>query len=272
MSRAAFALAEKFKLAIERKAVERKRRYEEAGMEVVWVQRGGMGCVVRDGDGEGADVGADEGGVDVDVDAMDVEEPNNKGQSQGQSQGQGQGRKPRVYLVSYNVYVLTDPMPVLARETPWLLTRLPGVNEHGHGSGSGSGCGWEGYPSYSGPIAPTNPDGSVNEMGVAAAAIASTNAGKELIRSSHSHSNSHSHSHSHSTSQTQTQTQTQMILKTILPAVDFAERERAALMKTLEADQGNVARRLNRRATIGPRGGRRPRRKRRRENDTPHDG
>ncbi|KAL5526497.1 PPS1 [Sanghuangporus sanghuang] len=116
-TRAAFALAEKFKLAIERKAAERKRKYEEAGVKVEWLHNGQYGQVKPS-----EELGkASSHGSFSKEDPMDVED----GGSCASSQGSINMAHPRAYLVAYNVFVLTDPLHVLAQKAPWLVNRLP---------------------------------------------------------------------------------------------------------------------------------------------------
>jgi dual specificity MAP kinase phosphatase len=116
-TRAAFALAEKFKLAIERKAAERKKRYEEAGVEVVWVRHGGLGKVSLDETRHPVKIvspGMSQSSSTSD-DSMEVEDTGVAPSDNG---------KPRAYLVAYNVFVMTDPIQVLARKAPWLINRI----------------------------------------------------------------------------------------------------------------------------------------------------
>ena len=106
LTRTAFAQAEKFKLAIERKAAERKERIEQAGCEVVWAGEIGEGDEEVCGSGAERD-GSSNAGVD--------------------DSGKG---KPKAYLVPYNVFILTDPLHVVAKKCPWLLSKaVPPGNE-----------------------------------------------------------------------------------------------------------------------------------------------
>lgn len=107
-------MAEKFKLAIERKAAERKRKYEEAGVKVVWLHNGQYGQVTPS---EEMGRATSQGSIGKE-DAMDVEDHSDMTQ-------------PRAYLVAYNVFVLTDPLHVLAKKAPWLVNRLPDSNTQG---------------------------------------------------------------------------------------------------------------------------------------------
>ncbi|KAL5486084.1 PPS1 [Sanghuangporus weigelae] len=116
-TRAAFALAEKLKLAIERKAAERKRKYEEAGVKVEWLHNGQYGQVKPS-----EELGkASSHGSFSKEDSMEVED----GGSYASSQETIDMTHPRAYLVAYNVFVLTDPLHVLAQKAPWLVNRLP---------------------------------------------------------------------------------------------------------------------------------------------------
>ena len=148
--RAAFNLAEKFKLAIEKKAVERQRRYEEAGVEVVWVKGGKLGYSLGEEEREKGE------------DVMEVEDERSG------------GGRPKAYLVSYNVFVLSDPLPVLAKKAPWMLSRLPDPNSPSMDdefirriipaapvATSSPSSSSSSEPS-SDPVAPMNPDGSAN--------------------------------------------------------------------------------------------------------------
>lgn len=51
---------------------------------------------------------------------MDADETSEDGTPNQQTSG-----RPKAYLVSYNVFVLTDPLPVLAQKCPWVLSTLP---------------------------------------------------------------------------------------------------------------------------------------------------
>lgn len=191
--RAAFNLAEKFKLAIEKKAVERQRRYEEAGVEVVWVKGGRMGNVVPEEEEKRED-------------DMDVEEDERRDSETA--------RKPKAYLVSYNVFVLSDPLPVLAQKAPWMLSRLsdpdyPSLEDEfaRRISPASSVRGTISAPSdtpTSGPVAPMNSDGSTN------AHLEENEAVKLLKDEVHP-------------------------LKRILPAIDFAQRERDEMRELTKA-------------------------------------
>ncbi|KLO17443.1 hypothetical protein SCHPADRAFT_900708 [Schizopora paradoxa] len=113
-SRSAFALAQNFKLAIEKKAAERKKRYEDAGVEVVWIRDGPLGEAC--------------GGIDKDLNFDDdtwEEKYLDADETDAGTPKQQSSNRPKAHLVAYNVYVLTDPLPVLARKAPWLLSRLP---------------------------------------------------------------------------------------------------------------------------------------------------
>lgn len=191
--RAAFNLAEKFKLAIEKKAVERQRRYEEAGVEVVWVKGGRMGNVVPEEEEKRED-------------DMDVEEDERRDSETA--------RKPKAYLVSYNVFVLSDPLPVLAQKAPWMLSRLsdpfylsPDDEFAQRISPASSAQGATSAPSdtpTSDPVAPMNSDGSTNTH------LEENEAVKLLKDEVHP-------------------------LKRILPAIDFAQRERDEMRELTKA-------------------------------------
>lgn len=62
--------------------------------------------------------------------------------------------RPKAYLVAYNVFVLTEPVSVLAKKAPWLVNRMPSAAEINARLTQGVS---------SAPIAPTNADGSSNE-------------------------------------------------------------------------------------------------------------
>lgn len=191
--RAAFNLAEKFKLAIEKKAVERQRRYEEAGVEVVWVKGGRMGNVVPEEEEKRED-------------DMDIEEDERRDNETA--------RKPKAYLVSYNVFVLSDPLPVLAQKAPWMLSRLsdpsylsPDDEFAQRISPASSAQGATSAPSdtpTSDPVAPMNSDGSTNTH------LEENEAVKLLKDEVHP-------------------------LKRILPAIDFAQRERDEMRELTKA-------------------------------------
>lgn len=191
--RAAFNLAEKFKLAIEKKAVERQRRYEEAGVEVVWVKGGRMGNVVPEEEEKRED-------------DMDVEEDERRDSETA--------RKPKAYLVSYNVFVLSDPLPVLAQKAPWMLSRLsdpsylsPDDEFAQRISPASSAQGATSAPSdtpTSDPVAPMNSDGSTNTH-------LEENEAVKLLKDE------------------------VPPLKRILPAIDFAQRERDEMRELTKA-------------------------------------
>lgn len=191
--RAAFNLAEKFKLAIEKKAVERQRRYEEAGVEVVWVKGGRMGNAVPEEEEKHEDH------MDVEDDERRVNET---------------ARKPKAYLVSYNVFVLSDPLPVLAQKAPWMLSRLsdpdyPSLEDEfaQRISPVSSVRGTISAPSdtpTSDPVAPMNSDGSTNTN-------LEENEAVKLLKDEAPPA------------------------KRILPAIDFAQRERDEMRELTKA-------------------------------------
>lgn len=125
-TRAAFALAERFKIAIERKAAERTKRYEEAGMKVHIVGDGN----VRVPNGSTHAAQSENGDSQKEEDVREGENPDSK-----QLQAQ---------LLAYNVFILTDTLPTIVEKIPWLLSRP--VSPRASGTA----------------VAPTNADGSAN--------------------------------------------------------------------------------------------------------------
>ncbi|KAI5118131.1 hypothetical protein M0805_001730 [Coniferiporia weirii] len=166
--RAAIALAEKFKLAIERKAAERKRKYEDAGVEVVWVHKGGLGHVLPDEERDSMKsvyMSRSKG-----EDTMEVED--NGLSTHARELNSNSGDRPRAYLVAYNVFVLTDPLHTIARKAPWMVSRLPDPSNLGRPQDALCLASTATYPaarneSASEPIAPTNPDGTTNKAATA---------------------------------------------------------------------------------------------------------
>lgn len=181
--RAAFALAEKCKLAIERKANERLGMYKRANLDVKWLRDGGLG----------------------ELRSKETENPDSSNQA---------------HLVSYNVFVLTDPLPILAQKAPWLLSRIPepggahmvhpaggsclagklptmpSAEKTDQGTDKEAGDESEGEQDAKEPVAPMHSDGTANEAA-----------------SAHPSPTSH----------------------TILHAVDFAQRERDEMRELTRA-------------------------------------
>ena len=145
-------------------------------------------------------------------DAMEVEE---------MGVGAREGGRPKAYLVAYNVFVLTDPIGVLAQKAPWLVNRVPG----GSGSGSGSESrSWsspslalERPPHAPPPIAPTNADGSSNEHVVGEQQVSGSGSGS---RSGEEGSYGMG-----------------MGVEAIQPEIDFAQRERDEMRELTKATE-----------------------------------
>ncbi|TDL25534.1 hypothetical protein BD410DRAFT_819675 [Rickenella mellea] len=102
---AACALAERFKLAIERVAAERSRRYENAGLKVDFISGQNPALDKKDGEGEASD-------------SSQTEKMDGEGQERTP-------REPRASLVAYNVFVVSDTLPTIVEKVPWLLSSPP---------------------------------------------------------------------------------------------------------------------------------------------------
>lgn len=163
-TRAAFALAEKFKFAIERKAAERKRKYEEAGVEVVWIRQSQYGEATPVEEKDAVKIVCP--GSARSEDAMEVEDCGTRTHSR-EPQRSESGR-PRAYLVAYNVFVLTDPLHVLAKKAPWLVNRLPDPSDDASNEEDFFASRLHGVirkdTTAAEPIAPTKPDGTANDF------------------------------------------------------------------------------------------------------------
>lgn len=191
-TRAAFALAEKFKLAIERKAAERKRKYEEAGVEVIWIHHGQYGQVTPVEDKDVVRIVSSGSGED---DAMEVEDHESRTHDK-EPRSVGNDGRPRAYLVAYNVFVLTDPLHMLAQKAPWLVNRLPDPSQVHNEDDFFASRPARKDEGVTEAIAPTKPDGTSSDF-----------------------------------------TAVHPPKATILPAIDFAQRERDEMRELTKATE-----------------------------------
>ncbi|KAH8117945.1 hypothetical protein DFH11DRAFT_1687033 [Phellopilus nigrolimitatus] len=98
---------------------------------------------------------------------MDVEDGGLNAHAK-ESLSSGSGR-PRAYLVAYNVFVLTDPLHVLARKAPWMVSRLSDSTDQASTGNVSNSADTSSHlvgrkeTGASEPIAPTKSDGTSND-------------------------------------------------------------------------------------------------------------